>query len=60
MKAQRKGGEKRSPLAMTDLQNLLPANVLIDLYARLRNELGDKRRTLDPNDKLRVRIAMPC
>jgi hypothetical protein len=44
---------------MTDLKNLVPADLLIDLYARLRNELGDNRRTLDPNETSEFELPWP-
>lgn len=36
----------------------LPGSVLADLYIRLRDEIGCGERNLDPNHKLRARIAM--
>jgi hypothetical protein len=36
----------------------LPASVLVELYIRLRNEVGSEGRDLDPNHKLRAAIAL--
>src|SRR5690242_6265615 len=35
-----------------------PVSVLIDLYIRLRDELENCRRCLDPNDGIRASVAM--
>ena len=36
----------------------LPASVLVELYIRLRTEIGSNDRDLDPNHKRRASIAL--
>jgi hypothetical protein len=46
-------------VVMLDAANgCLPANVLVDLYVRLRDEIGSVELSLDPNHKLRAPIGM--